>query len=57
MTTSKLKYEDLENIKTDRVNIVVFNLCQVKRQVVFRDTWCIGTIFTWSACNKSYLIG
>ena len=27
----KLEYDDLENIKTDRVNAVVFNLHQIKR--------------------------
>ena len=27
----KLKYDDLENIKTDRVNTVVFNLLQIKQ--------------------------
>ena len=28
----KLRYEDSENIKSDDVNIVVFNLHQIKRQ-------------------------
>ena len=27
----KLEYDNLENIKTDRVNAVVFNLDQIKR--------------------------
>ena len=27
----KMEYDDLENIKTDRVNAVVFNLYQIKR--------------------------
>ena len=31
MAKFKLEYDDLENIKTDRVNAVVFNLHQVKR--------------------------
>ena len=33
----KLRYEDSENIKTDRVSIVVFNLHQIKR-------WAFNTI-------------
>ena len=36
----KLKYEDSENIKTDRLNAVVFNLHQNKqRKSFFLDTW------------------
>ena len=31
-------YEDLENIKTDRVNTVVFNLHQIKQSNFFWDT-------------------
>ena len=31
MPKFKLKYDDLENIKTDRVNTVVFNLHQIKQ--------------------------
>ena len=31
----KLKYEDLENIKADRVGTVVFNLDQVKHRAFF----------------------
>ena len=31
----KLMYEDLGNIKTDRVNTVIFNLHQVKRRTFF----------------------
>ena len=31
----KLKYDDLENIKTDRVNTVVFNLHQIKQSKFF----------------------
>ena len=34
----KLKYEDSENIKADRVNTVVFNLRQIKRRAFFLDT-------------------
>ena len=34
----KLKYEDSENIKTDRVNTVVFNLRQIKRRAFLWDT-------------------
>ena len=34
-----LKYDDVENIKTDRVNAVVFNLYQIKRlKFFFWDT-------------------
>ena len=31
----KLKYEDSENIKADRVSTVVFNLHQIKRRALF----------------------
>ena len=31
----KLKYEDSENIKADRVNTVVFNLHPIKRRALF----------------------
>ena len=31
----KLKYDGLENIKTDRVNTVVFNLLQIKQSKFF----------------------
>ena len=31
----KLKYDDLENIKTDRVNTVIFNLHQIKQSKFF----------------------
>ena len=31
----KLKYDDLENIKTDRVNTVVFDLHQIKQSKFF----------------------
>ena len=31
----KLEYDDLENIKTDRVNAVVYNLHQIKRLKFF----------------------
>ena len=31
----KLEYDDLENIKTDRVNAVLFNLHQIKRLKFF----------------------
>ena len=34
----KLEYDDLENIKTDRVSAVVFNLHQIKRLKFFWDT-------------------
>ena len=35
----KLKYEDSEDIKADRVNTVVFNLHQIKCWAFFCDTW------------------
>ena len=31
----RLKYENSENIKTDRANTVVFNLHQIERQACF----------------------
>ena len=34
----KLKYEDSENIKADRVSTVVFNLHQIKRRAFFFGT-------------------
>ena len=34
-TKIELKYDDLENIKTDRVNTVVFNLHEIKQLVFF----------------------
>ena len=33
----KLKYDDLENIKTDRVSTVVFNLLQIKQSKFFGE--------------------
>ena len=36
----KFKYDNLENIKTDRVNTVVFNLHQIKQLKVFWETPC-----------------
>ena len=44
----KLKYDDLENIKADRVNTVVFNLHQINQSTFF------GT--TGSALSLTYLI-
>ena len=35
MPNFKLKYEDSENMTADRVNIVVFNLHQIKRRAFF----------------------
>ena len=46
----KLKYEDSENIKTDRVNTVVFNLHQIKRRAFF------GTPGTSKVCDVTNLI-
>ena len=34
-TKIKLEYDDLENIKTDRVNTVVFNLHEITQVKVF----------------------
>ena len=34
----KLKYEDSENIKTDHISTVVFNLHQIKRRALFLGT-------------------
>ena len=34
----RLKYHDLENIKKDRVNTVVFNLHEIKQLKFFSDT-------------------
>ena len=34
----KLEYDDLENIKTDCVNTVLFNLHQIKRLKFYWDT-------------------
>ena len=34
----KLKYEDTENVKADRVNTVIFNLHQIKRRAFFLGT-------------------
>ena len=41
----KLKYEDSENIKTDHVSTVVFNLHSIKRRTFFWDTLFIGKTF------------
>ena len=38
MPKFKLEYDDLENIKTDRVNAVVFNSHQIKRLKFFFGT-------------------
>ena len=35
MSNFKLKYEDSENIKADRVNTVVFSLHQIKHGAFF----------------------
>ena len=44
----KLKYEDSENIKTDRVSMVVFNLHQIKRRGFF-----MGHPVVWRGSLKS----
>ena len=38
MSNFKLKHEDSENVKADRVNTVTFNLHQMKRRAFFLDT-------------------
>ena len=35
----RLEYDDLENIKTDRVNTVVFSLHQIEQSKFFWNTW------------------
>ena len=35
----KFKYDNLENMKTDRVNTIVFNLHRIKQLKFFGDTW------------------
>ena len=37
MSKFKLKYQDLENIKSDAVNTVVFHLHQIKRRTSFLE--------------------
>ena len=44
ITNFKLKYEDLENIKPDRPDTVVFILHQIKRRTFFSDTLYKETI-------------
>ena len=41
---SELKYEDLDNITTDCVDLFVFSLYQSKRQAFFWDTWYIHAL-------------
>ena len=48
-TNFKLKYEDLENVKLDRVNTVVFNVYQIKHRAFF------GT--PGSTRNSSFSLG
>ena len=49
----KLKYEDSENIKADRVNIVVFNLHQIQRRAFFFwDTRQFKTHCTYKGVSK-----
>ena len=38
MLNFNLKYEDSENIKSDRINTAIFNLHQIKHQAFFWDT-------------------
>ena len=39
-TKNKLNYDNLENIKTDRGNTVVFNLHEIKQLKLFFETPC-----------------
>ena len=39
----KLKYDELENIKTDRVNTVVFNLYEIQQLKFFRTPGIVNT--------------
>ena len=41
----KLKYEEVENVKSDRVNTVVFNLRRIKRRAFFWNTRYMSEIF------------
>ena len=47
----KLKYEDSENVKAERLNVVVFNLHQIKRRAFFFGT--LGRI-SWFQFVSSY---
>ena len=38
MPNFKMKYEDSENIKADRVNTVVVNLHEIKRRAFFETS-------------------
>ena len=46
----KLKYDDLENIKIDLVNTVVFNLLQIKQ-----STFVFGTPGIFKGYNIQYI--
>ena len=47
----KLEYDDLENIKTGRVDIVVFNLHQIKQSTFFGDTrWTVRVLCCKARC-------
>ena len=52
----KLEYDDLENIKTDRVNVVVFNLHQIKRLKFFLGhpvpIWTLIVLRMWPTICK-----
>ena len=45
MTNFKLKYENSENIKTDRVNTIVFNLPQMKQRNFFFGIFNTSFVF------------
>ena len=51
MPKFKLKYEDLENIKTDHVNTVVFNLLQIEQSKFLLDTRHIHISLFYSLKN------
>ena len=52
----KLEYDDLENIKTDRVNAVVFNLNQIKRLKFCWDTRYTEAYQTHEDCGYGYKV-
>ena len=56
MPKFKLEYNDLENIKTDRVNAVVFNLHQIKRLKFFLAHPVSNFFVDHQELNSMYLL-
>ena len=52
MPNFKLKYEDSENMKTDRVNTVVFNLPQIKQRNVLDTRYNGQSRMEQNRCNS-----